>query len=160
MKISTGTGLFIIFAFILIFGALLSPVAGPSRDPSKKASAKNDVVQLATAITAYEVEYGRLPGTNRSVVGKELMDTLTGRNATLNPHNIVFFEPRIAKNGKGGLTPEGTYLDPWGGAYQVAFDTDWDGIIPNAGMTGAEVHKKVAVWNTNSAPKLRITSWD
>ncbi len=56
--------LLIVIAIIGILMALLFPAVGSAIDAARRAQAKNDVTQIATAITAYETEYGRLPGTN------------------------------------------------------------------------------------------------
>jgi hypothetical protein len=55
------------------------------------------------------------------------MSILTSSNAQ-NPRGIVFFEPKMAKQGKGGL--DGTvYKDPWGNPYTVTLDYNYDNKI-------------------------------
>jgi len=175
MKFPLGTILGLLAAMFTLAALLFPSVTVGGNPDSPKAQAKNDVLQLATAIKAYEVEYGHLPGTNRGIVGKELMDTLMGTTNALNPRAIVFIEVKQAKNGKGGVTPEGIFVDPWGGPYQVAFASGANSIVTNAGLQGVEVRQRVAVWNDPSLgkgepwwtftkspePRRRaVTSWD
>lgn len=159
--------LLIVIAIIGILMALLFPAVQTALDAAKKAQAKNDVTQLATAITAYEVEYGRLPGTNSGAADVEsgLMDALIGRtNATTpNPRAIVFFEAKNAKNKKAGYESGGKFYDPWGGAYKIVFDTDYDNTLDvpaGENISGANIRKKVAIYNTNAKPRLRVASWE
>lgn len=157
MKISFGTILSVVvigfFLWLLLFPAVTD--SGP--DAAPKAHAKNDVTQLAMAIKAYEVEYGHLPGTNQGIIDRELMETLMGENDQLNPRKIVFFEVKKAKNGKGGYTEAGTYVDPWGNPYQIAFATGTNAFVTNAGTNHIEIPKRVAIWN--DPREERVTSW-
>jgi hypothetical protein len=125
-----------------------------SLESSRRARAENDVVQIATAVTAYETEYGRLPTTNAGAVGGEFLTALLGEKSPLNPRQIVFLEVQTAKKGKSGVR-NGTFVDPWGGPYQIAFDTDGDGFV-TAGTNAVSVPKNVAVWND---PRLGPKEW-
>lgn len=159
--------LLIVIAILGILMALLFPAVGVAIDNARRASAKNDCVQIATAITGYETEYGRLPATNAagSDLDANVLAALMGTNTTLNPRMIVFLEVPTARKGKGGLS-NGTYVDPWGKPYQVAYDDNYDNRITTAGTNGnTSIMKKVAVWNnpsgTASEMKRRaVTSWD
>ncbi len=149
---------------------LFPPVTDQGGEPALKSIAKNDVTQLATAITAFRTEYGVLPGTNRGVVGGDMLAALLGGNDKLNPRKLVFLEINLAKKGKSGLT-NGVFVDPWGAPYQIAFDGDYDGWV-SAGTNNVTVKKCVAVWSdprlgTNPSwfqkkeyrPRY-VTSWD
>ena len=147
--------LLIVIAIIGILMSLLFPAVNSAIDAAKKAQAKNDVTQIATAVIAYETEYGKLPSTNSSVgdVGEPWLSALGGSNTDgLNPRQIVFIELPNAKGGKKGVT-NGTWVDPWGVKYQIAFDANYDNSIDSAvgdpkGITNAAgLRKKVAVWN-------------
>lgn len=140
----------VILAVLVVLWALLFPaVSSHSPESAPRAQAKNDVVQLATAVTAFRTEYGRLPGSNTGPVGGELLTTLMGGSNTLNPRQIVFLEVQNAKKGRSGLS-NGFFIDPWGGTYQIAFDADSNGTVI-AGTNNIEVKKRVAVWTD---PKL------
>ena len=166
--------LLIVIAIIGILMSLLFPAVNSAIDAAKKASAQNDVTQIATAITAYNTEYGKLPsnGSETGVpVDQVLCDTLSGAStsSTNNPRQIVFLEIQAWKKGKGG-TNGGFYLDPWGGKYMVAMDVNYDNTLIGVGTNGStpSLRKTVAVWNdpttqsnSTSAQKVRryVTSW-
>jgi prepilin-type N-terminal cleavage/methylation domain-containing protein len=163
----------IVVAVLAILCALLFPnVSGPGPGSARRASAKNDTVQIATAIAAYQTEYGSLPTTNGQVqnVGGSILQALMGSNSTLNRRMIVFLEVQTARRGKGGIR-DGTYVDPWGSPYKMKLDTDGDRQIIDAGTNSStKVIKTVAVWNEPSThpdhPKAidikrrSVTSWE
>ena len=55
--------LLVVVAIIGVLMSLLFPAVQGALDSAKKAQAKNDAMQIATAIVAYDTEYGRLPST-------------------------------------------------------------------------------------------------
>lgn len=113
--------LLIVIAILGILMALLFPAVDGAMQSARKAQAKNDVVQIATAITAYETEYGILPYTNSGPtdVGGDLLNKLIGTNA----RQIIFLEVGPAKKNKSGMT-NGNFVDPWGNKYQAVMDYD------------------------------------
>ena len=173
MRSSRAITLLEVVVAVAVLGILISllfPSTGRGISSGKKVQAKNDVTQIATAVTAFETEYGRLPGTNHGAVGGKVLAALMGSNATINPRGIVFLEVNTAKNGIGGLS-NGIFIDPWGGAYQIAFASGTNKLVV-AGTNGIEVRKRVAVWNDpsfgkeewswNPPNKTRryVTSWE
>lgn len=167
--------LLIVIAIIGILMALLFPAVNSAIDAARRAQAKNDVTQLATAITAYETEYGRLPGSTGSSdsngkVTQSFMDilTATGSGTNDNPRKIVFLEVNTWKKGKSG-TNGNNFLDPWGGSYYVALDYNYDNTLSGIGTNGTNVRKKVAAWNkpsdqtnasTSQQSRRYVTSWE
>ncbi len=167
--------LLIVIAIIGILMSLLFPAVNGAIDAAKKAQAKNDVTQIATAVIAYETEYGKLPDTNSSVkVTGDWLKALGGSNAAnLNPRQIVFIEIAAAKRSKSGTNATGDFVDPWGGNYMISFDDNYDNSLTSVGTNGSggTIRKKVAVWNdpatqTNPVPtasqKTRryVVSWE
>jgi len=158
--------LLIVIAIIGILMSLLFPAVNTVIDAARKAQAKNDVTQIATAVIAYETEYGRLPVTNASIaVSGNWLKALGGSNVDgLNPRQIVFIELQTAKKGKSGTNTSGDFVDPWGASYYAAFDGDYDNTIPTAGKSpgpvAANLRKKVAVWNENTNSRKCVTSWE
>ena len=159
--------LLIVISIIAILASLAFPAVNGALDSAKKAQAKNAAVQIATAVTAYETEYGRLPLTNATTVSKAMMDVLTGidTSAANNPRGIVFMEATEWRKGKGGTNDKG-YCDPWGNTntYQIAMDVNYTNEI-TAGTNNIKLRKRVAVWNLPSgsaSEKSRryVTSWD
>jgi prepilin-type N-terminal cleavage/methylation domain-containing protein len=176
--------LLIVIAILGILMALLFPAVSGAIDAARKAQAKNDVVQIATAITAYETEYGRLPLPESTSVNTALLAVLTGADTNNNPRQIVFLEVQPAKRGKSGTNGSG-FVDPWallsGGnpsaTYQVRMDAGSDptpynnkidvaiGKAPGPTAPAGQVMKKVVVWNeppgTSTEQKKRsVASWE
>jgi prepilin-type N-terminal cleavage/methylation domain-containing protein len=159
--------LLIVIAIIGILMSLLFPAVNSALDAARKAQAKNDVVQIATAITAYEAEYGKLPD-NASTVSRALVRVLTGEDTNANPRKIVFLEVQASKKGKSGTNVSGNFVDPWGGTYSIALDNEggnssYDNTITAGGanaLSSTTLRKKVAVWNTNSVTRRRVGSWE
>ena len=180
--------LLVVIAIIGILMSLLFPAVNSAIDAAKKAQAKNDVTQIATAVTAYYTEYGKLPPD--TVGGSPIADKtfaaasngivgiLMGTDTNNNPRQIVFLEVSDVskKKGKSGLDANGNFVDPWGNTYQIALDYGYDntlsityGATTSAGGTTTEtVRKTVGVFNiptsvsTNSASNSYrhvVTSW-
>jgi len=160
--------LLVVIAIIGILMALLFPAVNGALDAARKAQAKNDVTQIATAVIAYETEYGKLPpATTGQAIDGTLISALTGLTTNDNPRKIVFLEVNLSKKGKSGvdsLTSPTKYLDPWGGSYIIAIDDDYDNTIPTAGKApgpvASSLRKKVAVWNTNASSRKSVVSWE
>jgi prepilin-type N-terminal cleavage/methylation domain-containing protein len=164
--------LLIVIAIIGILMGLLFPAANGAMDAARKAQAKNDAVQIATAVTAYETEYGRLPGLSGSAdesskdVDLAFVQILTGQNTSDNPRGIVFLEVQEAKSKKSGTNSTG-FVDPWSNKYKIALDGNYDNSlsisVPKLSGTGSEtvsLRKKIAVWNQTSTNKRAVRSWE
>ena len=153
--------LLVVISILVILGALAFPVVQGALDRAKKVQAKNDVVQVVTAINAYRSEYGKYPvpvvagsttdaffGTAATPAGATsyggnelLLDVLRnvpGSNpnqvAALNPRGISFFSARDVKSQTkplAGVAENGRFYDPWGAAYEFVLDTNYDDQIAN-----------------------------
>lgn len=160
--------LLIVIAIIGILMSLLFPAVNSAIDAARKAQAKNDVTQIATAVIAYETEYGRLP-TNTTTVSKTLVDTLAGITTNDNTRGIVFLEVQAAKKGKSGTNSLG-FVDPWttNVVYSIAMDNESSGaydnnisVSTNGTPVGTTViRKKAAVWNVSTNSRRQVRSWD
>lgn len=135
----------IVIAIIGILMALLFPAVNGALNTAKKAQARNDATQIATACVAFETEYGHGPwGTNSyTEVKGELLAALMGTNS----RGIVFLEVQDTRGKrKSGFTNE-AFQDPWGGIYQIAYDTNYSSDVRNAGTNGTtKVRKNYAIW--------------
>ena len=165
--------LLVVIAIISILAGLLFPAGQSAINAAKKTTAKNQAVQIATAITAYETEYGRLPANAGTTVGANLVSILCSTNdASNNPRGLVFLEASGWKKGKGGTNSSG-FCDPFASnsAYSVALDTNYANSIsnmPSQSSSGAAVTytttltKHVGVWTvwTNGTKQYLINSWD
>ena len=166
--------LLVVIAIIGILMSLLFPAVNAAIDAAKKAQAKNDVTQIATAITAYYTEYGKLPPDTYQAantvdktfgaVSNGIIGTLMGATND-NPRQIVFLEVSdvSTKKGKSGLS-NGTFIDPWGNSYQIALDYGYDnhvGVSTNGTTTtNMDVMKTVGVWNLTTNSRRQVRSWE
>jgi len=146
--------LLVVIAIIAILAGLAFPAVQGAMGSAKKAQARNDVNQLAAAVKAFQLEYGKLPATKDDAA--EVVKALIGSNTTVNPRNIVFFEPKTAKGGKKGWDGS-NYLDPWGSPYKVVLDLGYANKITNDVGDGTKTYfTTVIVMSTNSTNK---TQW-
>jgi len=162
--------LLVVIAIIGILASLALPAVNGVLDSARRTQAKNDVVQIATAITGYETEYGKLPPVSGEVDGTLidiLMPPTSGAAPAENPRKITFLEVQTIKKGSKKSGQEGTggdFVDPWGNTYQIAVDDDYDHVIPTAGgpIKATNLRKKVAVWNnpTDNPNRRAVVSWE
>lgn len=177
--------LLIVIAIIGILMALLFPAVQGAIDAARRAQAKNDVTQIATAVNAYVTEYGRFPtsapGNNgANVTSNSILGTLMGVTND-NPRGLVFLEVNSVTLGshKSGMVTNlngnsgaqvGDFVDPWGAPYLIACDTNYtNGVGINYSNSLVQVRKTVAVcsagnWKdqTNAAKTARrwVNSWE
>lgn len=131
--------LLVVIAIIGILMSMLFPAVNGAMEAAKKAQAKNDVTQIAAAVKAYEVEYGKMPdwvgpGSDgyawTQLDNNNLFDALrgVGLDTNNNPRNIAFIEMKPAKGTppKGGLGSNGIFYDPWGTPYGIKMDSKYD----------------------------------
>lgn len=160
--------LLIVIGIIGILMGLLFPAVSSAILAARRAQARNDAVQIVNACRAYETEYGvGVWGTNSfTQVDGDLLAALMGTNA----RRIIFLEVPYAKGSKSGYR-DGVFVDPWGGAYQIAFDPNYGSSISNAGTNHSiKLRTMYAVWTdpyrqdpkkTNNIPPERryVESW-
>lgn len=155
--------LLVVISILAILMTLLFPAVTGALDNAKKAQAKNAATQLATALVAYNTEYGRFPdvvsgGGNAN--SAQLMNILTGQDETNNPRKIVFLEVPRAKNGGNGAVSSGTtfssgYLDPWKKEFEIRIDDDYNNEVE--GPNGDTIRKTVVVWSTGKDGRVDPT---
>jgi prepilin-type N-terminal cleavage/methylation domain-containing protein len=156
--------LLVVISIIAILASLAFPAVNGAIDSARKARAGSDVAQIATAVVAYEVEYGKLPSFTGNSVDTTFLNMLGTNDTVNNPRKIVFLETSPWKKGKGGTNGSG-FCDPWDATsvYQIALDTDYNNEV-TAGTNSTTITKKVAVWNNptgTASEKTRryVTSW-
>ncbi len=167
--------LLVVISIIAVLLALLFPVARGVLDQAKRTQAKNDVTQIVTAVNAFYTEYGRYPtalstdaeatyGDTRS--NNEIFDELRGVNATaLNPRKIAFLNLPIAKDDnkpRNGVSTDGRYFDPWGQAYRIVLDADYNEDIDDPYGNGVKLRQGVIAWSLgkdDSDKKDDVASW-
>lgn len=147
--------LLVVISIIAILMGLGFPAINSALNSARRASAQNDVTQIANAVTMFMTEYGRLPPDSTTVDG-ELLTALMGENETANPRRIVFLEVPDAGRNRSGLLGS-AYVDPWENPYQIALDDDYDNRVEALGET---VRKTVAVWNEpEDTRRQQVKSW-
>ena len=148
--------LLVVIVIIAVLMGLAFPVFQGVQEQARKAQAKNDLLQIVTAVTAFYTEYGRYPTTGNSEAeatfglantNATLFDELRGITHALNTRQIVFLSPpdvRDSTNPRAGVAPAGSanagqYFDPWGTPYIVRLDWNYDNEVPNpySGNAGA-----------------------
>jgi len=139
--------LLVVIAIIAILIGLLFPAFQAVQNQAKRTQAKNDLTQIVTAVNAYYTEYGKYPidttvkGTgdaNYAADNNSLFDVLRNMTGTapgnaLNPRAIHFVDPPLAKdqtNPRSGIqNSTGRWYDPWGFAYTVTIDGNYNNIV-------------------------------
>jgi type II secretion system protein G len=112
--------LLIVIAIIAILAGLAFPAVQGALESGRKADARNDIAQIAAAVKAYQLEYGRLPASDSAI--KEL----TGENT----REIVFLEAKRPKGNppRNGVAQDSNdYLDSWGRPYIILLDDGKNG---------------------------------
>jgi len=157
-----------VIAIILILMGLLFPAMSSVREAAKKVQARNDIMNIVTAVKAYYTEYGQYPvdstvsNNNDTFFGGSNTNDLlfnvlrSGSSTILNPRGIIFIEvpsvktPSSPKSGIGTTTGAGQYYDPWGTPYLIVVDTNYDNLITNPYSANAgsnSVSTGVIVWS-------------
>jgi len=164
IRASSIPGILAVVAMLIFVGYFLYPRA--SIGPPRKTLAKNDAIQIATALNAYFEEYGRFPSVPPGNANSaKLMNILAEASADDpdNPRQIVFLEVPRAKshrngadtNGSGGYTSG--YKDPWGNDYEIRVDTGLTEHPDHPTVEGPDgtVAKPVIVWSRGDPAKTR-----
>ena len=156
--------LLVVIVIIAILSGLAFPVYQTIQNQAKKTQAKNDLIQIVTAVNAFYAEYGRYPTTETTDTyatygmasnSGALFNELRGKTATLNTRQIVFISPpedSAQSNPKGKIGSDGQFYDPWGSAYSLRIDADYDNQVANpfGGNAGAgpdPIRQGVIAWS-------------
>ena len=157
--------LLVVIAIIAVLLGLVFPVFQGVLDRAKKVQAKNDLTQVVTAVNAFYTEYGRYPTVDTtdtaatygagSSSSKAVFDELGGKSTTVNTRQIIFispFEDTSQINPKGKIGSDGQFYDPWGFAYTIRIDADYDNQVANpytgSGGAGADpIRQGVITWS-------------
>ncbi len=157
--------LLVVLAIIAVLMGLAFPAFQSVQNSARRTQAKNDVVQIVTAVNAFYTEYGRYPTTatedgnariNPGADNGPLLNELRGvaGSAPLNTRLIVFLSPPDAKDQaapRGGIETEtGRFFDPFGSTYGMAMDANYDNVLSNpysAGAGGENLRQGVIAWS-------------
>jgi Tfp pilus assembly protein PilE len=156
--------LLVAIAIIAVLAGLLLPAAQSVLERTKKVQAKNDLVQVVTAMNAFYTEYGRYPTSQTSdtsaiygpghLKNDAVLNELRAKSAVLNTRQIIFFSPpedSSQLSPKGKIGSDGQFYDPWASAYSIAIDADYDNQVPNpytdSGAGPAAIRQGVVTWS-------------
>lgn len=154
--------LLVVISIIGLLVGLLLPALKSARDQAKKMKAQASCQAMAMALKAYYNEYGNWPSDSAGKVPDGALDTpqlenlykiMIGDDVYLdgaaggNPRRIAFIDFRkkdIKDSGSNKI-----FVDPWGTAYQAAFDADGDNKTPvfGASGSGSNIGSSFAVWS-------------
>ncbi len=169
--------LLVVIAVIAVLAGLLFPAAQSVLERAKKVQAKNDLIQLVTAVNAFYTEYGRYPTSQTSdasaiygpghLKNDAVINELRAKNAVLNTRQIIFFSPpedTSQLSPKGKIGSDGQFCDPWGSAYSIAIDADYDNQVTNpytadTGAGPAAIRQGVVTWSIGK-DKMQGTSFN
>ena len=155
--------LVVISILAILMSIIISGMSGAIAS-AKRVQAKNDAAQIATAVIAFEAEYGKMP-TNCTTVSGTLLSSLMGLNTADNPRGIVFLDVNPAKKGKSGTNANG-FVDPFNTntAYAISMDTNYVNSIgvnmSGGSSTNTPLRKKVGVWNITTNSSQQVRSWE
>ena len=137
----------VVIVIVAILMGLAFPVFQGVQNQAKKAQAKNDLIQIVTAVNAFYTEYGRYPtsesddstakyGTGFPNTNDVILNELRATTPTLNTRQIVFISPPDAKDPAKPQAAisraDNQFYDPWGRPYALALDANYDNqITPN-----------------------------
>ncbi|MDB6004040.1 MAG: xcpT 2 [Prosthecobacter sp.] len=138
--------LLVVITIISMLASLVSTAVMKVMDNAQRVRAHAALSDIVMAVNNYHTEYNRYPlpsGSNdeepvRLSAGSPMLKILLGGNDNkMNPKASTYLQPPMAKNGAGGLSgTDGSQAlnDPWGEAYEVAVDANFDNKISNPDM--------------------------
>ena len=159
--------LLVVIAIIAVLSGLAFPVISGVMERAKKVQAKNDAVQIVTAVNAFYTEYGQYPCAANSsddtsdytpanaTAQSTLMNELRAKAGTLNTRQIAFLSPANAKdsaNPRAGLGGDGAFYDPWGSRYGIKIDSNYNNVVKNpytadSGAGPDDLNNGAIVWS-------------
>lgn len=165
--------LMVVIGIAVVLAGLLFPAIQSILERAKKVQAKNDLIQIVTAVNAFYTEYGRYPlvgnvttpdttygtGSNQN---DAIFDELRAKTFSLNTRQIQFISPpedATQTNPSGKIGSDNQFHDPWGNAYVIRVDADYDNQVANpyAADTGAgptNIRQGVIAWTVGKDAKL------
>jgi prepilin-type N-terminal cleavage/methylation domain-containing protein len=172
--------LLVVVAIIALLAGIAFPSYSAIMKKMKKDQARTLAMSLVNSCKGYYAEYSKYPlpqdGTASEVspirTDEILTGTLLGSAVEQNPKKINFLpDLKPVERGHGfGLLTEGetaSIVDPWGEAYYVLMDADYNNNIenPNSNSTTTKLYQGVLVYSAGpdkdpSTFEDNVMSWD
>lgn len=168
--------LLVVIGIIGILAGLISTAVVSAKKKALVASAQVEIKNLVGAISKYEAEYNRYPcptnaaddvtfglnGQNAAIIDiLRDVDTPNNPNHARNPRRVNFIDAKLATStNMPGIGPDGSWRDPWGRAYIITIDYNYDNVARDA--IYGNIQTPVAVWSLGPDPNVReddIKSW-
>jgi len=176
--------LLVVIAIIAVLAGAGFAAGNAAIQKARRVTALSTAIAIESAVNQFYSEYGTLPMKTVSAApfkttDKDFLKALLGAEGAaasdpINLRSIKFLSVKEGKKvgtaGTGGLVydgsePTGLY-DPWGGAYFIVLDDNYDEILPSVstGQTGSKVvslnGKRCAVWSEGADAKTKKASVD
>ncbi len=168
--------LIVVILIIAVLMTLAFPAFQGLQNQMKRAQARNDLAQIVAAVNAFYTEYGKYPlATSDTIYGPAatsnaaLFNELRATAAqTQNPRQIIFISPPDAKDparprsGIGISAGAGQFFDPWGVAYHVEIDGNYNNQIDanpySANAGSSPLRAGVIAWSFGKDTQSQSTS--
>jgi len=144
LNLQVGFTLIELLVVVTILGILMSLAvngAGAIRSQARSAQARNDCTGLNISLRSFYTDYSRypIPGAKTDgapyeavadeVGNSEVIKALVGKDSSINPREVVYYENKAAKkNAEGGWTSGislgGGLFDPWGFTYGICMNVE------------------------------------
>lgn len=171
--------LLLLVAGLLLLGWMLSSsIDAHNRRVRSSLNGGRMAKGLEIGIKGYQTEYHRYPlaagrSDDKAFEAKGTpLKCLMGEDAEHNPRKVRFYDPPLARNGKGGYFIDGAgvplLVDDYGNLFWICIDYDNDGVIgnPAAGYRNepASLSSGVLIYSAGedgnlSTWKDNVTSW-
>lgn len=177
------------YEFLFVVAALLMAVsiALPAREFVSRwqrlEMARGDLRSIVASVQRYRTQYNTWPGVitshaagdiqfGRRVPNSEVMNVLRSvdgagnRDHAMNSNRVVFLDVAAAAPGLSGLNGRGEFVDPWGNAYRIVLDLDYDGVCEVADSVYGRIQGEgVIAWScgpdgkTDNEDDLQSWKW-
>ena len=175
--------LLVVIAIIAVLAGVGFSAGSSAIQKAKKTTCLAAATSIESAVANFYTEYGSMPNSGTddtnpplktdAASGIALLKTLLGMDTALNPRGIKFLSVKEGKANKNGLiyntggTDVTAMYDPWGGAYNIILDLNYDEKVapaPSAGGGATLNGRRVAVWSdgadkSSSKPADDVKTW-